>query len=59
MTSIHTLTAAEVQMLRYALERAITYIEFTVNEEGGEEAAEAAHDLRECRAALAALGDGS
>jgi hypothetical protein len=37
-----------------ALERAITYIELTCDEEAGEEAAEAKHDLDMARAALKA-----
>lgn len=35
-----------------ALERAVTYVELTYDEEGGEEAAEAKHDLDMCNAAL-------
>lgn len=46
--------AAQVARLRAALERAITYVELTYDEEHGEEAAGAKHDLDLCRQALRA-----
>lgn len=39
-------------LLLATLQKAITYIELTVDEEGGEEGAEAAHDLAEANAAI-------
>ena len=45
--------AAEVARLREALGCAVTYVELTYSEEGGEEAEAARRDLARCRAALA------